>query len=65
MITVVARRATPSPAPEPMPTSPSTIDLRHVALDDATKRWLSEGDTPDNVAAYASALRDLLRASTS
>jgi hypothetical protein len=60
MIAAVARRATPSSTPAAVPTS-SMTDHDHVALEEATRRWLSEGDTPDNVAAYASALRDLLR----
>jgi hypothetical protein len=60
MIAAVARRETPASPTSAVTTSGSTAH-DHVALDEATRRWLSEGDTPDNVAAYASALRDLLR----
>jgi hypothetical protein len=64
MVTAVARRSAPSslPLPEPAPPEPAATVRDHVDLDEAARRWLTEGDTPDNVAAYASALRALLRA---
>jgi hypothetical protein len=39
--------------------SPEPHDAR-AALEAATQRWVAEGDTPENVAAYAHALRSLL-----
>jgi hypothetical protein len=33
---------------------------QHAALEDATRRWVGEGDSPQNVADYAYALRALL-----
>jgi hypothetical protein len=33
---------------------------QHAALQDATRRWVFEGDSPQNVADYAHALRALL-----
>jgi hypothetical protein len=63
MVTAVARRSAPSPRPVPASAPPEPATVRdHVDLDEAARRWLTEGDTPENVAAYASALRALLRA---
>jgi hypothetical protein len=35
-------------------------DARHEALEDAARRWITDGDTPEVVASYAHALRTLI-----
>jgi hypothetical protein len=52
-------------APRHHPTLPPTHAFgthaeQHAALEDATRRWVFEGDSPQNVADYAHALRALL-----
>jgi hypothetical protein len=56
MPSVLDDRRSPALAPRRADPDPA----RHTELDAAARRWLHGGETPDNVAAYAHALRELI-----